>query len=106
MKLTNSAKNIIDRVDTRNLNNNTQRVLLQMIRGGEWVERTALKVTNPSSRIRDLRTPQFGGFRIECRSARDLGKGTESNRTFYRLDPKTVTVARLNRIFEGVMSNS
>ena len=92
----------MSKVDVRRLINNSQRGLIQMLRGSEWVSRDSLKVSSPSSRVRDLRTNRFGGFKIECQTARELGKGTSG--TYYRLDPKTVTVGRLNRIFEGVIT--
>jgi hypothetical protein len=104
MKVKDNVKALLSRVDVRRCSNNTQRVLIQMLRGNEWVSRDSLKVSSPSSRVRDLRTDRFGGFRIECQSARELGKGNSG--TYYRLDPKTVTIGRLNRIFEGVITES
>ncbi len=105
---TNRIQDIVSRVDTSRLRNNTQRVLLQMLsKGDEWIERTALKVPSAASRIRDLRMERFGGFTVECQTARQLGRNVKDGaRRFYRLAPSTITLKRLNRIFEGVINTA
>lgn len=105
MKTNKTVEKLLNRIDTNKLRNATQRVLLQFIQSNdEWIERTDLK--GRTSRVRDLRTEEFGGFRVECRTARQLGRRVKDGaRRFYRLDPKTVTVERLNRALKGVITN-
>lgn len=100
---------VVKSIDRRKLRNNTQRALLSLLNAeGEWVARTSIRVPSVSARLRDLRKPEFGGFDVECVSASELNPGSVSRRnryqTFYRLNPRSVTVERLERIFEGVVT--
>jgi hypothetical protein len=98
-------KKIIDSVSQKDLNN-TQRVLVRMISAeGEWVSRDTLKIPSASSRLRDLRTSQFGSFKIACATGKELGK-KNTRGTFYSLDPKTVTVSRVSKAFKTAVKSA
>ncbi|HVI39878.1 MAG TPA: hypothetical protein VM577_04390 [Anaerovoracaceae bacterium] len=106
-----NVRRIVDRIDRRKLRNNTQRVLLALLTSNEeWVSRTALRVPSVGARLRDLRKERFGGFQVQCHTATELKRqhATRStNRpTFYRLNPRTVTLHRVMKAFEGVITNS
>jgi hypothetical protein len=101
----------VNRVNRRKLHNNTQRVLLSLLTAnGGWVSRTALRVPSAASRIRDLRTEEFGGFEIECASATELERQVRTartkNQTYYRLKPNSVRVGRLLKVFEGAINEA
>ncbi len=83
-----TVKQLVEGVEGRDLRNNTQRVLVSLVRRqGQWVSRQELNARVPSatSRIRDLRTREFGAFRVECKTAVELGKRGGRTQTFYRL---------------------
>ena len=110
----NKAKDVVSRINRRQLTN-TQKVLLSLIKANTsdgWVARTALRVPNVGSRVRDLRKEKFGGFVVECTTAADLHRTSPkrcvnsvvtSQQTFYRIVPKTVTVTALKQILKGVV---
>jgi hypothetical protein len=104
------AREVVSGVNRRRLTNNTQRVLLSLVKAasnGGWVARTAIRVPSVGARIRDLRKLEFGGFRVECASASDLNRNRPSTvtarQTFYRIVPKTVTVSALQQALKGVI---
>lgn len=100
-------KSFLSNLDRKEMTN-TQRVLVQLLQaGGSWISRNQLRAPHATSRIRDLRTKDFGSFKVECATAAELQKrASEGRPTFYRLDPSTVTQKQLNRVFEGVISTS
>ncbi|MAE87662.1 MAG: hypothetical protein CMB80_33320 [Flammeovirgaceae bacterium] len=104
-----NASSVVRRVDRRRLANNVQRVLLSLVKAGKdgWVPRTSLRVPSVGARIRDLRKSEFGGFEVECKTPSDLNKRGRSvktsRQTFYRIVPRSVTVARLGRALKGVI---
>ncbi len=103
-----NVRNIVNRIDRRQLTNNTQRALLALLTSkDEWVSRSSIRVPSVGARLRDLRKPQFGAFKVECVSAtrleRPVRRGTVTRQTFYRLNPNSVTVARVQKVFEGVI---
>lgn len=113
MKRTNKIGQIVNRVNRRRLRNNTQKVLLALLgAGGEWVARTSLRIPSAASRIRDLRTLEFGKLDIECASAAELGVTRRSvktkNPTYYRLNvaSKALTVGKISKIFDGAIQQS
>ena len=103
------ASNMVRTVNRRRLVNNVQRVLLCLVkaRNDGWVSRTSLRVPSASSRVRDLRKLEFGGFDVECRSASELNRVSRytktDKQTFYRIVPNSVTVARLSKVLKGVI---
>jgi hypothetical protein len=104
-----NVQKMVKRIDRRQLTNNTQKVLLALLTSNtEWVARTSIRVANVSARIRDLRKTEFGGFRVECATAKQAGKRvstTGPRQTFYRLATSTVTPQRVQRVFgEGVVT--
>ena len=106
-----NVSSVVSQVNRRKLTNNTQRVLLALlISKDEWVSRSSIRVPSVGSRLRDLRKPQFGGFKIECVSANKLNRKTngviDNHQTFYRLNPSSVTPGRVAKVFEGVISTS
>lgn len=99
MRLNKRVQRLVDGVDSRSLRNNTQRVLVQMLRqDSEWVSRSSIRVPSATARLRDLRKEEFGGFTVECATASELERAGDSRRTFYRLDPRSVTVERVERV--------
>lgn len=100
--------NLVKRVNKRLLTNNTQRALLALLTADtEWVSRTSLRIPSVGARLRDLRKSQFGGFKVQCTTASKLArktKGATSRQTFYRLDPATVTVNKVTKVLEGVIT--
>ena len=104
------AAKLFSNVSRRRLVNNVQRVLFTLINANTksgWVPRTSLRVPSVGARVRDLRKAEFGGFRVECKSAADLNvvsraKST-SRQTFYRIVPNSVTVTGLNQVLKGVI---
>lgn len=104
-----NVKNLLAKVNRRKLKNNTQKVLLKLLTAKtEWVSRVSLRVPSVGSRLRDLRKPQFGSFQVDCASANKLGKRTQENRrpTYYRLNPSSVTLTKVSKVFEGVINTS
>ncbi len=106
-----SVKNLVARIDRRKLTNNTQRTLLSLLTAKtEWVSRSSIRVNSVGARIRDLRKPEFGGFQVECASARELGRPVRKTKgirqTFYRLTPSSVTSAKVISVFEGVIATT
>lgn len=120
------VKKLLASVNRRKLRNNTQKVLFALLTArNEWVSRSSIRVPSVGARLRDLRKPQFGGFQVECVSASKLGKRTQTRRiarkgefvrqgdnslnsvtrsTYYRVNPNSVTVSRVAKVFEGVIS--
>lgn len=95
-KIVNQVKNI----EVKQLKNNTQKVLVSLLRRpGEWIPRSLLKTASPGSRIRDLRTEKFGGFRIETATPEKLNRRTtHSNQTWYRLDPMSIDKQKVEKV--------
>lgn len=106
--ISNNVKEIVARVDRRKLTNNTQRVLHSLLTAkNEWVARSMVRVNSAPARIRDLRKAEFGGFDIECATAKQLGKRTRQKsgrQTFYRIVPSSITPNKVNQVFEGVVA--
>lgn len=110
MKHNKTITQLISKINRRMLKNNTQRVLFSLLTSKEdWVSRSSLRVPSASARLRDLRKPEFGAFDVQCVSATELNRPSRSRGnhrpTFYRLNPRTVTVARVTAVFEGVIAN-
>jgi hypothetical protein len=103
-------QNLVSKINKRRLTNNTQRALLALLTSkSEWVARTAMRIPSIGARIRDLRKAQFGRFTVQCASANRLERRTRRNsarQTFYRLDPNSVTAAKVARVFKGVIATS
>jgi hypothetical protein len=103
------VKNMVSKIDRRSLRNNTQRVLLALLTNDqEWVSRTSIRVPNAPARIRELRSKDFGSFRVTCASATTLKRRNTSDtrQTYYRIDRASVTKKQIARVFdvEGVVS--
>ena len=110
INLNNTVKNVVSAIKRKACTNNTQRVLLDLIRSRSkdgWVSRTAINVPSVGARIRDLRKTTFGGFKIECATASDINRPVRKNmtgrQTFYRVVPNTVTVDSVWKAFKGVI---
>lgn len=116
-----NIKNLLASINRRKLKNNTQKVLLTLLTSKtEWVSRSSIRIPSVGARLRDLRKPQFGGFEVECASASKLGKRTRMRTqtvnssaplervrpTYYRVNPSSVTVSRVAKVFEGVINTS
>jgi len=105
-----SVQKMVQNVSRRDLVNNTQRVLVDLLSARTkqgWVARTSIKVPSAAARIRDLRKDTYGGFRIECAKAEDIDfRGSTSqveNQTYYRIVPSSVTSSAVRKAFKGVI---
>lgn len=99
-------KSFLSSLNTKELSN-TQKVARQLLQAeGGWVPRTAFKVANATSRLRELRSKAKGAMKVQCASAAELNKKTSARQTFYRLDPASVTKSSLKKVFEGVVATS
>lgn len=87
----------LETVNSSKLTNNTQRVLVKLLRAnGEWVSRSALKaVPSATSRVRDLRKQQYGAMFVGCASASDLNRRGRPGTFYYRVDPSKLTKGQL-----------
>ena len=95
--------NLLSNVNRRQLATNTQRVAYRLLNAnGEWVSRKQLEtmVTSATARVRDLRKPQFGGFKVQCASAAELGKRGDNHTFFYRIPPRSVRKSQVTQIFQ------
>lgn len=112
IRMHSNVKTLVSRINRRRLTNNTQKALLALLTANEeWVSRSSIRVPSVGARLRDLRKPQFGGFKVECASANKLERrtrrGSSGNRqTFYRLNPNSVTLSKVVKVFEGVINTS
>lgn len=85
---------------TTKITNNTQRVGLRLLSAnGEWLPRSSLRTPSATSRVRDLRKDEFGGFKVECKSAEQLDRKTSHNTFYYRINPQNVTKQQINTLF-------
>ena len=116
------VKQLLATINRRKLKTNTQKVLFALLTAkNEWVNRSSIRIPSVGARLRDLRKPQFGGFNVECASASKLGKRTrvktqmttqgqvsleQTRPTYYRVNPSSVTVSKVTKVFEGVISAS
>lgn len=98
------VRNFVSRIDRSKLRNNTQRVLLALLKSeGQWVSRSTIRVNSAARRIRDLRSASFGGFHVDCAMPQEIGKRVRRvGQTFYRLSPSSVTMQKVAQVFEGV----
>jgi hypothetical protein len=89
--------------------NNVQKVFLALVNASNdgWVSRTSFRVPSASARLRDLRKAEFGGFKVECRSATELNRRSRSTKTarqtFYRIVPTSVTPTGVTKVLKGVI---
>jgi hypothetical protein len=96
MTISKRTRQMVSSVDSRRIRNNTQRVLLALLRAeGDWVPRTSVRVRNATSRMRELRRSEYGGFDVQVATASELGRPGGSRRTYYRINPRTITADRV-----------
>lgn len=91
-----------NKIVSRNLSNNTQRIGLRLMRAeGDWVNRSELEriVPNATARVRDLRKQMFGGFEIECDNAINLDRKGDKNTFFYRINPTSINKNSISTLF-------
>lgn len=110
-----SVSKMISNIDRTKLTNNTQKVLLSLLRqtsNDGWIPRTTFKVSSATARIRDLRQSDFGSFKVNCMSAvefkvaypkRRVSSAVTTQQTFYKINTSSVTVPRLKKAFKGVI---
>lgn len=97
-----NVKKVLKGVNRRSFTNNTQKVAFKLLdANGSWVPRSTLEraAASASARVRDLRKPQFGRFKVECESASSLNKNGNRNTFFYRIRPNTVTKKQVETVF-------
>ena len=96
-----NVKQFLTRVNSNGFRNNTQKVLFRLLEAnGRWILGSDLNRSIPSatSRARDLRKPEFGSFKVECRSARELHRAGGVTKFFYRIQPREITVRQVASI--------
>ena len=108
--MSNNIKETLKKIDRKKLTNVQKVFLSLLLREGKWMARTALKVPNVGSRIRDLRKAKYGGFNVECSSASELKKSRRvrgskltKKQTFYRLDVSSVDENKVKQIFKDMV---
>lgn len=91
----------IQNIKNSAITNNTQRVGLRLLTAqGDWIPRSRLtRIPSATSRIRDLRKEQFGGFQVECKSSEELNKKTSNRTYYYRINPNKITKKQLSTLF-------
>ena len=89
-----SLRRYVGRLNTRRFTNNVQKVLFQLLvdtDGEGWVSTRNFRTRSADSRIRDLRKPEYGAFKVHCRR--------ENGQTSYRITVRDLTVAKLRTVF-------
>jgi hypothetical protein len=83
------------------ITNNTQRAGIRLLSAnGEWLSRSRLtKIPSATSRVRDLRKDEFGGFQVECKSSDELSRKTSKRTYYYRINPSNVTRKQIDILF-------
>jgi len=83
------------------ITNNTQRVAVRLLSAnGEWIPRSSLsRIPSATSRVRDLRKDEFGGFHVECKSSDDLERKVSKRTFYYRINPSKVTRKQIDTLF-------
>ena len=93
----------LNNINRKNFTNNTQKVAYKLLTaGGSWVPRSELERvagTSASARVRDLRKPQFGKFKVDCASANELNKNGTKSTFFYRIRPAAVNQKQVATVF-------
>src|SRR5260221_9645266 len=100
-----STMNYVRSLNRRNFTNNTQRALYTLLTTDSmdgWVSRTAIRISSPAARVRDLRKDSFGNFDVVCRSASSLGRSGSRSTFFYRVNTGNITLSQLRTVFESV----
>lgn len=117
-KISNGVRQLVEQVDRRKLRNNTQRVLFALLTSNEeWLSRSSFRIPSVSARLRDLRKDEFGAFDLQVRTVEELNassaregraavKVRNPRSTFYRLNPRTITLSRVSKVFEGVIATT
>ncbi len=106
-KLETQIKKILS-VRRRRLRNNTQKVLYSLLKApGKWVARVSFRVPSTGSRLRDLRTEDFGGLPVKCARPKQLPRKRFSvvtrQPTFYKLDLEHLTPEILDTVFSEIL---
>lgn len=84
------------------ITNNTQKVGLRLLSArGEWLprHRVTKRIPSATSRVRDLRKGEFGGFDVECKSSNDLNRRTNKKTYYYRINPNKVNARQVATLF-------
>jgi hypothetical protein len=92
----------------RNLRTNTQKVLYSLLKApGKWVARVSFRVPSTSSRLRDLRTEDFGNLPVKCARVTQLPTRRYSvvskQPTFYKLELSDISAEVLDEIFGEIL---
>lgn len=105
MTISKRTRQMLSSVDSRRLRNNTQRVLVALLRAeGDWVPRSTVRVANATSRMRELRRPEYGSFDVQVATAAELGRPGGARRTYYRLNPRTITAERVATVLRDAIT--
>src|SRR3989304_9208451 len=95
-----TVSGLVEDINRRKFTNNMQRVLFTLLKAnGGWVKGSSLRVPSASSRIRDLRKPEFGNFDIQCEPAMNLGLRGNHHTFYYRLNPRSITLSKIWTVF-------
>ena len=95
-----TVQEYVSQLNPRNFTNNVQKTLFRLLRtNGEWTRLSVLRVPSAARRVRDLRSVDYGAFKVECRRADSVGLRGNRYSHVYRLDPRSVTLARLQEVF-------
>ncbi len=96
-----TIQTVLQEIQSNKFKNNTQRAGYRLLNAnGEWLPRSQLRIPSATSRIRDLRKEEFGGFAVECRSAEQLSRKASRNTFYYRINPNKVTRKQVEILFQ------
>ena len=96
----NTLDRFLDTIDTDTFDNNVQRALFTLLNTQGWVELSSVRVPSAARRLRELRTPQYGGFNVVAKSAVELGLPGTRRTFYYRITGlKSLTVRQLREVF-------
>jgi hypothetical protein len=77
----------INQIKRTDITNNTQRAAMKLLTAdGQWVSRGQLnRIPSATARVRDLRKPEYGAFKVDCKSSDELGKKLSKRTYYYRI---------------------
>ena len=102
--MTVALSKVVGQINRRNLSTNIQKVAYRLLsaasNGTGWVKNTQLShIPSVGSRIRDLRTEEFGSWKVQCATASELNKDGDQYTFFYRVVPSSVNQTQLRSVF-------
>lgn len=57
---------LMNSVNLKNIEGHTRRSLVMLLQTGDWTSMSSIQSKAAKARVRDLRKPAFGAFKLEC----------------------------------------